>query len=465
MKGHVYKRGKTFTYMFDGPPDPLTGERKQVTKGGWKTETEAWSECRKAMQQTEEGRHVKPSRRTVGVYLTDEWLPAIKSSTASTTWGNWKTYAKSYVVPKLGKVKLQALTAPQLQALYDFLLEHGRIKVDLSTAMYEAWKSLRQSGKEPTARQVANAAGATVNAALKACRRFREGFVPKGKSPGLEPKTVRNVHTMVHAALANAVRWRYVLENVAEQVKPPRVRRRKPTVWTAAQMRKFLKFISTDRFYALYLLAATTGLRRAEVCGLRWPAIDLDQATLTVEPDTLVVVNGRAEDSDGKTDNAPRLLSLDRVTVRALREWREAQRSERVFFDRDYEGSDRVFTWENGRDVNPDVIRQRFNRLSERCGLPHIRLYDIRHTYATTALKSGVNPKIVSTRLGHASVAFTLDVYSHALPGMDRDAAHEIASMFVDDDLAENEDGVSKSVSKGDKNTALDDLQDGVFPE
>jgi hypothetical protein len=102
------------------------------------------------------------------------------------------------------------LTAPQVQALYDFLLERGRIKADLSTAMYDAWKSLRRREKEPTARQVAEAAGAMVSAALKACRQFRKGVVLKGKPPGLEPKTVRNVHMVLHAALANAVRWRYM---------------------------------------------------------------------------------------------------------------------------------------------------------------------------------------------------------------------------------------------------------------
>lgn len=261
----------------------------------------------------------------------------------------------------------------------------------------------------------------------------------------MEPKTVRNVHTMMHAALANAVGWRYVVENVAEHVNPPPVRRRKATVWTAAQMRTFLEFVRGDRFYALFLLGATTGFRRGELCGARWPAIDLEAGTMAVEPDSLVVVNGKAMSSDGKSDNAPRLLSLDRATVAALREWKEVQNSERVFFDTDYEGTDRVFTWENGRDVHPDVIRRRFNRLSERAGLPHIRLYDVRHTYATTALKSGVHPKIVSSRLGHASVGFTMTVYSHALPGMDREAADAIASLFVD---APVEQPVSKSVSK-----------------
>jgi integrase len=295
MKGHVYRRGNSWTYVFDGPTNPLTGERTQVTKGGWETEKEAWSQVRKAIKLAEEGRHVKPSKRTLAAYLVDAWLPAIKPATASTTWGNWNVYAQAYVIPTIGEVKLQALTAPQLQAFYEHLLASGRIKVDLSTAMYVEWQKAKRAsktGKEPTARQVAEAAGATVHAAYPALRRFRAGWVPDAKGPGLAPKTVRNIHIMLHAALANAVGWKYVLDNVAEQVNPPRVKRRRHSVWTPAQLRQFLDFIQSDRFYALYLVAATTGLRRSELCGLRWQTIDLDMMTVSIEPDTLVVVNG-----------------------------------------------------------------------------------------------------------------------------------------------------------------------------
>jgi len=457
VKGHVYRRGKTYTYVFDGPPDPLTGERKQVTKGGWKTEAEAWKECRAAINRAEEGRHVKPSRRALDNYLVDEWLPAIKDSTAATTWGNWMVYVTAYVVPILGGVRLQELTAPRLQAFYSHLLTNGRIKTDLSSAMYAAWQRGRDGGREPTARQVATAAGASLYAARAALRRFRAGHIPVARSAGLEPKTVRNVHVMLHAALANAVNWRYVVENVATHVKPPKVRRRKPTVWTPSQLRIFLTFVRRDRFYSLYLLAATTGLRRGELCGLRWPAVDLDAGTLSVEPDTRVVVNGEAQDSDGKTDNTPRMLALDPATVAALREWLAHQISERIFFDRDYQRTDRVFTWENGRPVHPDVIRQRFNRLSDRAGLPHIRLHDMRHSYATAALKAGIHLKIVSARLGHASETFTASVYQHALPGMDREAAGTIAALFLDQEDPVDL-GVSESVSNGDENGLPDDL-------
>jgi hypothetical protein len=116
------------------------------------------------------------------------------------------------------------------------------------------------------------------------------------------------------------------------------------------------------------------------------------------------------------------------------------------------------------------VIRQRFNRLAMRCRLPRIRLHDLRHSYATAALKSGVNPKIVSQRFGHASVGFTLSVYSHALPGADREAATAIANLILGDDQAgtaqagDREGVISKSASKGHENAPGDYLSEGIFP-
>ena len=151
MKGHVYKRGDTFTYMFDAPPDPLTGKRRQVTKGGFATEREAWRECREAIKRVDEGRHVAPSRRTVGAFLVDEWLPAIKDSTAATTWGNWKVYAESYVVPVVGAVRLQELTAPRVQALYAHLLSSGRVKANLERVRGLARRDTRTRSCPPAA--------------------------------------------------------------------------------------------------------------------------------------------------------------------------------------------------------------------------------------------------------------------------------------------------------------------------
>lgn len=370
------------------------------------------------------------SRCTVADFLLKDWLPAIKSTTKPTGWANWQTYAQSYVVPIIGRVKLQELNARQLIALYEHLLSAGRVKRDTDSVMYAYWVARRKNGEEPTPREVARECAVSIHAARAALPRYRSGHIPRSQPPGLAAKTVRNIHIMLHRALSDAERWRYVHENVAASVKPPRVPRRRPTIWTPAQLAKFLQYARPDRFYALYLLAAMTGMRRAELCGLRWAAVDLDAGRLAIE-DTRVVVNGRAKASDGKSENALRLLSLDQTTVEVLRQWRADQASERPFFDPAHTGTDLVFTWEDGRPIHPDVVRQRFNRMAAACGLPRIRLHDVRHSYATAALKAGINPKIVSERLGHASAAFTLSIYTHAIPGMDRDAAEIIAEVIL----------------------------------
>jgi integrase len=380
MKGHVFPRGRKWSFKFDGPPDPLTGERRQVSKGGFASEREAWAACRSAIQAVETGVHVRPSKRQLGDFLTDEWLPAMKHVIKPTTLASYEDYARAYVVPVLGNVRLQEqLTAPRLAAFYDHLLTKGRTK--------------------------------------------RVG--------GLSPKTVRNVHVMLRKALADAVAWGFVTGNPAERVRPPRIPRRPPAVWAPESVARFLTLAEDDRFFALYLLAATTGMRRAELCGLRWPAVDLDRGTLSVST-TRVVVRGHAQDSDDtKSERGRRLLALDPITVDGLWAQRDRQDEERPAFGTGYGETDLVFTWEDGRPVHPDVIRQRFNRLVTRLKLPPIRLHDLRHSYASAALSAGIHPKVVSERLGHASVAFTLTQYSHVLPGVDQEAANTVADLML----------------------------------
>src|SRR3954453_1455980 len=117
MRGRVFKRGKTWSYVFDIDPDPLTGKRRQVMKGGWSTETEAWKECRAAMAAYDAGRLVKPSKRTVEQAFND-WLPRIKHAVKPSMWQNWRNYADHYVIPYIGKRKAQDIDGEILDALY-----------------------------------------------------------------------------------------------------------------------------------------------------------------------------------------------------------------------------------------------------------------------------------------------------------------------------------------------------------
>jgi integrase len=139
---------------------------------------------------------------------------------------------------------------------------------------------------------------------------------------------------------------------------------------------------------------------------------------------------GRDKDG-GKTKNADQTISIDRATVAALQSWREVQNRERDFIGTAYHPGDYVFTFENGRPPHPDTIRQRFDRLAAAAGLSRITFHDLGHSYATGALKAGINPKVISERIGHANVGFFLQTYAHVLGNDDRDAAEQAAAFLI----------------------------------
>ncbi|MGW4246827.1 tyrosine-type recombinase/integrase [Nocardia sp. NPDC004722] len=429
-QGHVRKRGKTWYYQFRLPEKGPDGKPVFDSKGGFATEKEAWAACREAIQAVEQNKRVKRSKLTVRTFFIDEWLPAIKTVVDATTYDNWQAFIHAYVIPRLGAGDLQKLTAPMLVKFYTQLLTDGRIKPDNNIRMYEHWVKATKRGQQPTPRQIEQACGVTIHAARAAVRRYKAGRIPKPKPAGLEPKTVRNIHLAIHRALVDAVAWKHLVDNPADNAKPPRVPRTRRPVWTPEQATQFMNSICFDRFYALFRLELTTGLRRAEICGIRWPSLDLDAGALSVHQGR-VVVAGRAQDAEVKSEDSVRLIALDPETLYELRTWKAIQDAERALYGDDFRDTDLVFTYEDGRPVHPDSIRERFKRLAARAGLPEIRFYDLRHTYITASLMAGVSPKVVSQRAGHADVAFTMKTYQHVLPGMDEDAAARAASYML----------------------------------
>jgi integrase len=216
--------------------------------------------------------------------------------------------------------------------------------------------------------------------------------------------------------------WRYLDHNPAEHTTRIRVRRRHVDTWNAAQLATFLAEANRDRFRALWRLVATTGMRRSELAGAERDLLDLDGATLTIAP-TRVVVDGKPIDEDGKSESARRRISLDPRTVAILREHLALLDAERVEWGASYPTHGKLFCYENGRQIHPDTITRRFNRLVDRAGLPRITLHGVRHSYATLSVDAGINPKVVSERIGHSSVAFTMQTYVQRSPDLDRDSA------------------------------------------
>jgi integrase len=237
---------------------------------------------------------------------------------------------------------------------------------------------------------------------------------------GLSARTVRYLHSICHKALADALSWGLVVRNVADAASPPSNKAAKPPppkTWTASELRALLAATAETRMHPLWRTLASTGARRGEALRMTWGDLDLEAATVAIP----VTKSGRG-----------RQVALDGDTVAILREHRKRQVGERLAWGPAYRAGDYVFTREDGKPYAPDYVTRAFREAVARTDVPRIRLHDLRHTWASLALQAGVNPKVVSERLGHATVSFTLDTYSHVMPGLQEDAAAKVAALIAD---------------------------------
>ncbi len=380
MRGTVFKRKKSWAFAVEVSRSE-DGDRTRHQKAGFATKREAQQAMNEVLHQLGTGNYVEPVKLTLGTFLQDQWLPAIKASVRASTFDSYRMTVEKHIVPALGGARLQQITPAKLNAFYADLLSKGR---------------------------------------------------SDGKG-GLSPKSVRNAHVIVRKSLSDAVKWSLIPRNPAAFAEPPKLRDsgdRDMKTWSADETRTFLQFAKGDRLYAAWHLSVSTGMRRGEILGLRWTDVDLEMGRVSVRQ-TLVTVNYEIQFSTPKTSKGRRSIALDKGTVGALREHRKAQLAEKMAIGPShYSDSDLVFCKVDGQPMHPDLFSQQFDRMVAKSGLPRIRLHDLRHTHATLALRAGVHPKVVSERLGHSTVAFTLDRYSHAVPGMQEDAAEKIAGLI-----------------------------------
>ncbi|MCI2420045.1 site-specific integrase [Saccharopolyspora sp. K220] len=433
VPGSVFQRGRKWAYSFYGPPDVLTGVKPKIRQSGFETWDEAWDAMLEAQAALAAEIYVKPSRQTVTAFF-ESWFPYVRTTTEATTAANYENLARFYVLPIIGKRPLQDITPSVIAALYEHLLTKARIgKRDTNWGMYQLWKSAQERGEEIGTRQLAEKVGVTHKGAYKAVRRYRVGRIPAEPTAGYAPKTVQSVHIMLGSAFSTAKGWKCIGADPMDNVKAPSLIHRPHKTWTTDQMARFLEVARADRLYGLWVLVASTGMRRSELCGLTRDGLDLDAsegATVRMNV-TSVVAGGKVVAGGGKSKKSRRPVALDRYTTAVLREHMDRLDTEREAFGRDYQDNGLVFCWEDGSRIYPDTITEKFNALVDCAGLPLITLHGVRHSYATIALRSGVHPKIVSSRLGHSTAAFTLDTYSEDVPDLDRDAAEDIGGLFL----------------------------------
>lgn len=448
MKGRVYKRGNSWYYRFDADPDPLTGKRRQVNGSGYRTESAAWKECRKAIADYERGQILDTTKRKVAVALED-WLARIEHSIKPSMAQNWRDYAKNYVVPYIGQRGVHDITGEVCDALYSKLLTEGRVKTKRKpspTTPAVHVRRLTPDGRVLPCRphRYENVRchclhaeddpmlGQPIEPKKPSRRQIEKVKEAAERTPslGLDPKTVVNTHRMLHRAWEDFAAWGWAKRNVVSDAHPPRVPRKKRKTWNSAQLRTFLQRARSDRFFALWVLEVTSGMRRCELAGTRRDLLDLDNGILDIGP-TRVVVNGRVIESDGKTENAQHLLALDPFTLAVLTDHVELLDQERKEFGPDYHDDGWLFCWENGKPPHPDTITKRFKRLAKSAGLPEIDLHDVRHSYATAGRDAKIDWKALSQRIGHADVAFTMKQYVQTDLDADREVANTLAELIV----------------------------------
>jgi integrase len=248
------------------------------------------------------------------------------------------------------------------------------------------------------------------------------------KGTGLSPRTVAYIHTILHRALKDAAQDGLVPRNVAAVARPPKQRASgKPEMktWNPEELRAFLDHIRYDErpwLYPVVHLAATTGLRRGEILGLRWRDLDLDAGRASIRK-TVVCVGHEVRLSEPKTNKGKRSVPLDPTTVEVLRGLRAGQKK------RSLDRSDFLFSDESGNPLDPETVSLVFERRVKSSGLPRVRFHDLRHSFATLALQAGVPLKVVSDILGHANISITGDTYSHVNPAMQEDATSRVAAL------------------------------------
>lgn len=378
MRGSVRKPKGAATWIVtvDVGTDPVTGKRKQLRRRGFKTRKLAEAALARILNEASQGTYAEPSDEPLGRFL-EEWLAAVRTTVRASTWAGYAQKLRTQVEPRLGRLPLRAVDAPRLNTLYADLLTSGR---------------------------------------------------RNGAGGGLSARSVVSVHKILHRALRDAVRWGKLRTNPADQADPPRAVPVEMRVWTAEQLRSFLAHVADDRLRGLWVLAASTGMRRGELLGLRWVDIDFEVGQVAVRR-ALVAVGYEVVEGEPKSGRA-RTVALDPQTLGELRAHRTRQLEERLAWGEAWTDTGYVFAREDGTAIHPQSVSKFFEKQIKAAGVPVIRLHDVRHTHATLGLEAGVPVKVMQERLGHANAAITLDLYTHVVPGMQQEAAAKVAALI-----------------------------------
>ena len=351
--------------------DPETGKRLIKNVLG-KTQAEVKEKLKAAISVSQ-----RLDVSKVGTYTVSSWVrtwyevyaePRIRPNTKL----YYKNYIENHIVPGIGNIPLDKLTTIQIQRFYNNLQKSGRVQ--------------------------------------------RKGF-PELKDKSLSPRVVRGIHTLLNNSLEQAVAERLILTNPAQGCKLPKLEKKEMKTLPQEKIGMYLAEAEKRGLLAAFYLELTTGLRRGELLALQWADLDTQNRTISITKQ-VNRINGELVVSPPKTQNSVRTLALPQQAIELLiAEHKKHPRNPYMFPSP-----------KTGTMYDPDAFRRTHDKILKAIGAEHIRFHDLRHTFATLSLKSGVDVKTLSGALGHYSAGFTLNTYTHATAQMKQDAADTIGA-------------------------------------
>jgi integrase len=382
MTGHVrFHNGSWRVVLFRGrrinSKGKLTDSYRWI--GSFATEREAKEELTRQLAAKLEGSYVEPHKMTVEQYLR-HWLSMKRTCLAPKTYERYHEICEDNIIPALGAFRLVKLTAVDVELFYTTMLTTGRKP-----------KSKKQQ--------------------------------EEGALSGLSPTTVLQFHRILRKALKDAVRKRIVAHNVADAAQAPRKAELEMDAPDEDRMAVLLERVRQDvRVYLPSLIACGSGLRRGECLALRWSDVNLMTGATRIIRSLCHLKTGELIFKDLKKKKSRRVIVLPPFVIDGLREALVERQRNRQLFGADYKDGDLICCLPDGSPIPPDTVSWAFRYHRQALGLK-TRFHDLRHGHASQALQNNVPVKTVQERLGHATAAFTLDVYGHLLPGADERAA------------------------------------------
>ncbi len=372
MRGNITPISKvksSWKIRIELPKDTITGKRRQKCYTFYGNKKDAEKFLTEKLRELDTGILIDTKKMKFGEYL-DYWKDKTFNNLEVTTKEGYIQKIEKHIKPYLSNILLENLKPLHLQNFYEEKLKSGKLD---------------------------------------------------GRG-GLSSRTVLAIHRIIHSALQQAVKWQLVARNVAEAVEPPKAKKYKAKFLNDKQTEELIKKAKNTDIYIPIVIAVYTGARRGEVLGLNWNNVDLEKGIIKII-DNLCATNNGLIIKQPKTNSGIRTIAISETLIKILKKHKINQMRNKIRLGINYQDNNMVCCYEDGHLFNPKRFSAKFHELLENNNLPVIRFHDLRHSHASLLVKMGVQPKEISSRLGHSNIGITMDLYSHLYEETDREVA------------------------------------------